>query len=191
MTNLHVALLALAISLGPLAIMIVEGAMVSKIQYRELLKSSLLIGSCQTLALLIGQSIYPLALRMGGEVHQVFPRSALRFLAFIIFFGLGGLMLKRGFKLEYIHEHRQPSIKDRKVLMITVISSIKAFVTGVGLSFAQVDITPQFYIVLIISVLSMMAGAYIGYWFGYEKKPDAYRLSSIIYLVMATSFIIG
>ncbi len=75
MTSLHVTLLAFAISLGPLAMMIVEGAMAPKIQYLELLKVSLLIESCQTLALLIEVSIYPFALRMGVDIHPLFCRN--------------------------------------------------------------------------------------------------------------------
>lgn len=191
MTSLHVALLAFAISLGPLAMMIVEGAMAPEIQFKELFKNSLLIGTGQTLALLVGNTIYPFILSLGVEVYHFIPISTSRFLAFLIFIGLGGVMLKRGAKLEYIHEQRKPFMKDKKVLMITVISSIQAFIAGMGLSLAQINITPQFYIVLVVSFLSVVAGAYIGYWFGYEEKPNAYRLSSVIYLVMATSFIIG
>jgi putative Mn2+ efflux pump MntP len=190
MTNLQVALMAFAISLDSLGLMIVEGAMAPEVQYKELLKVSLFVGGWQTLAFLIGNSIYPFVLSTGVPVHRVIPLTTLRILAFIIFIGLGAIMLRRGFKLEYIDERRQPFIQAKKIIMITIISCIDALLAGIGLSFAQIEITSQFYIILIISFLSVIAGVYIGYWFGYEEKPNAYRLSSIIYFVMGVSIVV-
>lgn len=190
MTYGQMVLLAFAISLDSLALMIVEGAMAPKIRYNELLKAGLLIGGWQTLAISLGNSLYPLALKMGINIQSFVPRISLRVLAGLLFIGLGVLMLKRGWKMEYINEQRQNHLDADRVFIIALITGIDAFVTGIGLSFIQQNVTTEFFVIFLISFLSVIIGIYIGYLFGYEDKHNAHRLSSIIYFVAAASLII-
>lgn len=190
MTYGQMVLLAFAISLDSLALMIVEGAMTPKIWHNELLKAGLLISGWQTLAISLGNSLYPLALSNGLDVHHFIPRISLRLLAGLLFIGLGVHMFKRGWEIEYINEQRQNHLDANRILMIALITGFDAFVTGIGLSFVQMNVTTEFFVILLISFLSVIIGAYIGYLFGYEKKHNAHRLSSVIYFVAATSLIV-
>lgn len=190
MTRLQVILLAFAISLDSLALSIVDGAMLPKIKQSEILKIALFIGSWQTLSFMIGHNLIPISIYIGIVDYFSVSIFAYRILSFAIFISLGLMMLRKGLKTEYINEERQPFIKQKRMVKIAIFTSIDSFIAGIGLYFTGTLITTEFIPIFIISVLSVIAGIYIGYWFGYEQKPKAYRMGSIIFFVFATNVLI-
>jgi putative Mn2+ efflux pump MntP len=170
--------------------MTVQGAMFPKIRQKELLKTGLFVGSWQALGFLLGNRLMPISVLIGLNNIQSLSRVSLRILSFVIFSGLGLLMMQRGTKREYINEQRQEVIEFKQLVTITLFSSINSFLAGLGLSFTGTQLGTEFIIVYLISILSVIIGVYIGYWFGYEQKPKAYTMSGIIFLVSATSVLL-
>lgn len=187
MTDLQVTLLAFAASLVSLALMTVQGAMFPKIRQRELLKIGLFTGSWQVLGFLLGHRLIPIATLLGVNSIQLFSDLSFRILSFVIFSGLGLLMIQRASTKEYINEQRQYSVEFKQIVMITFLSSISSFLAGLGLFFTGTQLGAELIIIYIISILSVITGVYIGYWFGYEQKPKVFTMSGVIFLVSATS----
>lgn len=181
MTTLQILLLAIAVSLDSLALSIVEGAMLPKIKLADLLKSGLFIGMWQTLSFILGLYLVPIAKQFG--VIAYFSGSAYRLVSSVLFILLGFMMLRKSLKKEVINEKMQTVIADRRIVQIALLTSVDAVIAGLGLSLTGTQLSMEFFLFFVVSVLSVITGVFIGYWFGYEQKPKAYRMSSIIFFV--------
>lgn len=185
MTILQLVLLSIAISLDTLALMTVEGSMYQWIKQKDLAKTSLFIGSAQALGFLLGNQVLAQWIMESVDEFVTLPYRLYLLFSLVIFIGLGLIMFYRGIRSDYILEQRRERLIKKNIYRISAMTSIDALIAGLGLSFTGISPTLMFLFVLIISILSVVVGMYLGYWLGYEQKSKAYLLSSVIFFVFA------
>lgn len=191
MTRFHIILLTVAISLDTVALMIVEGSMYHAIKIRDLIKQSLFISVWQTLGFIGGNWLMIWLVERGFNINSTQLNNWHQIISFLIFLFLGFLMLKRGLKTEYINEKREQEMSYRQTFHIAITSGIDALFAGAGISFLQVDTSFMSVSILWISILSVIIGKYIGYWFGYEEKSKVYILSGVIFVTSAVYILVN
>ena len=190
MTSLQIILLSFAISIDSLALSIVDGAMLPRIKPNELLKFSLFISGWQTVTFMIGHYLIPFSTQLGLMNQFSTASFAYRILSAVIFISLGLMMLKKGMKNDYINEKRQPFIKFNRMVKISVFTSFDSFIAGIGLYFTGIQIRKTSILLFLVSMISVMVGIFIGFWFGYEQKSKVYGIGSIIFFILAVNILV-
>lgn len=177
-------LLAVAISLDTFAIMTVEGAMLPKISKQEVLKVSTLFGSLKAMMLLLGNLLISYLVGSIGNVSQNSTMDFLMILSVFIFVSLGFYMLWKGLRDEQYHEKRHGRIDMGRMVALSLLTSIDAFLVGMGLSFVNFTVMNIFIPIIIINIAAVVLGVYTGYWYGIEQKSKAHTAGGGILLII-------
>ena len=181
MNMLQIGILSIAISLDSLAVMIYKGAMLSKINFPKLVGISLLFGGWQASVLFIGNNLRNLKI-LAYESQYLHP--VVEILAMTIFCGLGILMLVKALRRRNIFERREDHLNPKEVILLAIVTSVDALLAGIATAFIKIDLSGAFLPIILINVLSVILGTYIGHHLGCEQKANAQLLSGIILIVV-------
>ena len=153
------------LSLDVFAYCLYKGAMISRVNKKEITKVVSLFTGFQVGMMILGSLITRVpAFR---EMH----RSANRlwtFLAAITFFVLGTIMILKSFRKRKtrIEEQKQDNFDYRIIVFWAFITSIDALIAGVGFGFMGLKLLGMLAVTAIITAASAIVGFTCGYWLG-------------------------
>ena len=187
--TIEIVLLAIAISLDVFAAMVIQGSMLSRINYLNLLKVGILFGSWQTVTVGLSNVITGRLIDYGIPIDQRAVQDILLIFAIGIFTILGLFMIWKYRHKDTILERRADQLRMTKILSLAVITSIDAILVGMGLGALDVSIFEILLPFIIFSILAVFLGIYVGHWFGFEEKPVAHYVAGTIFLVISVDLL--
>lgn len=169
----------LGISLDVFGTMECQGALVAKIEKKQL------IIFCSILA--VGQAIF---LGIGSYISQLLCKGRIQtqesFLgqvaAATIFLCLGVRLFLKAWKNEQVIEHREEKVDVMEFLKRYIHGSMFTLLTGIALGFLGKRLSVLLLLVAALTVTATVVGLYTGYRLGYEHKLKAYILGGLLLL---------
>lgn len=92
-------------------------------------------------------------------------------------------MLWKGRRSTDIVEKREEHLDMKKTVRLAAVTSIDAFLLGIAFGILDVPVKGIFLPFIIVSIVAVWLGVYVGHWFGFEHKSNAYNLSATILLL--------
>lgn len=158
-------LIAIGLSLDVFAYSLYKGAMVSRIEKKELIKMILLFTGFQAGMLVIGNAITWIP-----AIHRSYQSANLiwSFIAALIFFGLGTMMIVKSYtkRNRKINEQKEDSYNYHVIALWAFITSIDVLIAGIGFSFLGLQLVAAALLVAIITAASVLVGMICGYRLG-------------------------
>ena len=94
-------------------------------------------------------------------------------------------MIWKGLKKRNILEQRNDEIDWKKTTFLALITSVDAFLAGIGMGFLEAQMIHQS-----ITVLSVIGGVYVGYRLGTVHNSQAYLAGGALFLIAGVDVVI-
>ena len=180
---------SVGLSLDVFAVVVWYGSVLLRIEKSRLVKMAVIFCIWQGIAVMGGNHL-ALIPEINGVVGQIRFLGVL--LTVLIFLGLGAFMIFKGFKdRKKAKEERLQEVKYGAVFIAALLTSIDAFIAGMGFGFIGADIYFALVSVIIITAIMVGLGLYVGYRIGPEKKAVAYNISAALMVFSAANIIVN
>lgn len=164
-------------SLDIFAAMECQGALVRKVNKKQLSLVCILVALLQLIALYVGFVLT----RYLCLLNPVSDEALLgEILAAVIFFFLGIRLIVKGIKNELIEERLESRFEMKKYLHIAGATSLYTILSGIAFGFVGTSLPIILIMIVIISIAFIIIGTYTGYHFGFEQKTKAYVVGAIL-----------
>ena len=176
----EILMISVGLSLDVFAYALYKGAMLPEIRKSSLVKIGAVFTVWQMASLLLGNLVTSIpVLKVSAG------RAALHWKIFsvIIFVGLGLYMIVKAGKQKVVIERKDDTVGIKQIAIWACITSVDAFLAGIGFGFFQADFFFTILSVGIVTALSVTAGIYAGYWMGCQSKNKAVTLGGCILLM--------
>lgn len=179
MNLFEILMISIGLSFDVFAVMIVEGAMLAKIEKKKLAIMCAIFCLWQFISV------------MGGNLLTLIPlfqktffglRLLWTIVSTIIFFALAAFMFYKAWRKEDIFEQSH-EIKYKHVCITAIIVSLDAFFAGIGFGFLNTELLLVGLVLEIVTVLSVILGIYTGYRLGCEQRSKALYLGAFCILL--------
>ena len=150
-------LIIAGVSLDIFAAMECQGALVAKVDKKQLSVICALIAVWQLCALALGNYLSGLLYRNELAHDENFVGLVI---AAVIFFGLGIRLIAKAVKNEWVNERREESLDVKKFLRMTAVTSIYTLLAGIAF--------------VCMTIAFVVLGVYTGYHLGFQHKTKAY-----------------
>lgn len=181
-------LIIAGISLDMFAAMECQGALVAKVDKKQLSMLCLFSATWQMVLLLLGH--YLAKLRYQNEMAHD-ERFIGLVIAAVIFFALGVRLIVKAIRNEHIYEHREDRLEVGKLMRIAVVTGGYTLLTGIAFGFLGTSIKLMLLTVLCLTVAVVIAGIYTGYHFGFVHKTKAYVCGAVLLWIAGIDVIVG
>ena len=108
----------------------------------------------------------------------------------MIFVGLGIYMIWKSLNKKNILERRNDKIDWKKTTFLALVTSVDAFLVGIGMGFLEAEMIHQSLTIFPITVLSVVLGVYAGYRMGTVHNSQAYLAGGALFLIAGVDVII-
>lgn len=187
--NLEVTLLAVALSMDAFSVMMVEGSMIRRLRLLDLVKIGGLLGGFQTVVIVLSNWLTQAVIDTSVFAGTLFSSKNLLLISILIFVALAFYMLRKGYQSYPIIEKCQEKFSVRRLLYLATITSLDSLVAGISLGILNTSIINLLITFSIISILAVILGVVVGYWFGFEHYNKAYTFSGIVLLALSINLI--
>ncbi len=167
----------LAVSLDVFAAMECQGALVARVQKKQLVRFCLLLMAGQASSLGAGNYISRLLCNGRYGTHEMFLGEVA---AAAIFLCLGIRLLLKSWKNERVVEHREEKMKGREIARLYVRNMLFTLLAGLALGILECNAIGLLVFVLVFTLLGTVLGAYTGYRLGGEHKGKVYLAGGIL-----------
>ena len=99
-------------------------------------------------------------------------------------------MIWKGLKKRNILEQRNDEIDWKKTTFLALITSVDAFLAGIGMGFLEAQMIHQSLTIFPITVLSVIGGVYVGYRLGTVHNSHAYLAGGALFLIAGVDVVI-
>ena len=99
-------------------------------------------------------------------------------------------MIWKGLKKRNILEQRNDEIDWKKTTFLALITSVDAFLAGIGMGFLEAQMIHQSLTIFPITVLSVIGGVYVGYRLGTVHNSQAYLACGALLLIAGVDVVI-
>ena len=188
MNVLENLLIIAGISLDIFAAMECQGALVAKVNKKQLVLICLLTVVWQMAALFIGSYLAKLLYRHDMTHDERFMGLII---AAVIFFALGVRLIAKAIRNERVYEHREDMISMRKLLHMVAMTSIYTLLTGIASGFLGTNPMIMLIMVVCLTIAMVVAGTYTGYHLGFVHKTKAYICGAILLWIAGIDVIVG
>ena len=96
----------------------------------------------------------------------------------------------KGLKKRNILEQRNDEIDWKKTTFLALITSVDAFLAGIGMGFLEAQMIHQSLTIFPITVLSVIGGVYVGYRLGTVHNSQAYLAGGALFLIAGVDVVI-
>lgn len=177
MSGMESFLIIAGLSMEIFASMECQGALVAKINKRQLVGICLVVAAVQLAAL--GLGYFPVHLYVAN--HAIGDGAILgRIIAVTIFMGIGIHLIVEAVRNERIMEHLVEKIPMGKTLGKIFFTSIYTILAGIAFGFLVTNVKTLLVMIGVVSAAFIVAGIYTGYHFGFEQKKKAYIIGGIL-----------
>ena len=167
----------LGISLDIFGAMECQGALVAKIEKKQLAVYSGILSAGQVVFLGAGGYISQLLCQGRIQAQESFLGKAA---AAAIFLCLGLRLFLKAWKNEQIVERREESVDVKRFLKRYIHGSMFTLLTGIALGFLGKRLSVSLLLVAALTITATIVGLYTGYRLGYEHKLKAYILGGAL-----------
>ena len=99
-------------------------------------------------------------------------------------------MIWKGLKKQNLLERRNDEIDWKKTTFLAFVTSIDAFLAGIGMGFLEAQMIHQSLTIFPITVLSVILGVYAGYRLGTVHNSQAYLAGGALFLIAGLDVVI-
>ena len=99
-------------------------------------------------------------------------------------------MIWKGLKKRNILEQRNDEIDWKKTTFLALITSVDAFLAGIGMGFLEAQMIHQSLTIFPITVLSVIGGVYVGYRLGTVHNSQACIAGGALFLIAGVDVVI-
>jgi len=188
MSLIEILLITIGISLEIFAALECQGALVAKLEKKQLALAVISIAIWQTIVLLIGDGLVSLLNRY--DVHLNQEAFIGRIIATLIFIGMGLRMFVKAWKNEKIVEKREDGLNVKKTFLLIFKSTIFTILTGIAFGFLETDLLKVLIVIICVTIAMVIIGSYTGYRMGYEQKTKAYFLGGLLLIIAGIDVIV-
>lgn len=188
MSLIEIVLITIGMSLDIFATVECQGAVVAKLEKKQLAMAVTLIAVWQTIALLVGGLLVTLLNRYDVKLSD--EAFIGRILAILIFLGLGLRMFVKAWRNEKIVEKRQESLNIKKTFLIIAQGTIFTVLTGIAFGFLETDLRAVLIMIICVTIAMVVFGLYTGYRLGFEQKSKAYIIGGALLIIAGIDVII-
>lgn len=181
-------LIIAGISLDIFAAMECQGALVAKVDKKQLGVFCFLWAVWQMAALSVGSYLAKL-LYQNELAHD--ERFVGLVIAAVIFFALGLRQIVKAIRNERIHERREEDLGFHKLLRMAAVTGIYTLLTGIAFGFLGTNLSLMLFMVLCLTVAVVIAGVYTGYHLGFVHKTKAYICGAVLLWIAGIDVIVG
>lgn len=181
-------LIIAGISLDMFAAMECQGALVAKVDKKQLSVLCLSSAVLQMVLLFLGNYLAKLLYRNEMAHDEQFIGLVI---AAVIFFALGVRLIVKAIRNERIYEHREENLGVRKLMRIAIVTGGYTLLTGIAFGFLGTSIKLMLLMVLCLTVAVVIAGIYTGYHFGFVHKTKAYVCGAVLLWIAGIDVIVG
>ena len=164
-----------------------QGAMLAKIRTKQLVLVTLLVSVWQVIVLYLGNLGADLLCKYDIKESQVILGEVI---SVAVFLCLGIRLLIKAWKNDRIDERREENLGVHKFVRICAVTSFYTFLTGAAFGFLGTSLLSLILVGIILTVVCVVRGAYVGYHFGYEQKTKVYLIGGILLLIGGVDVII-
>ena len=159
-------------SLDIFAAMECQGALVQKVNKRQLTAICAIIALFQIIAMCTG---YFLSNYINRKYSVADEALLGEILSITILIGLGIRLIVKAIKNERIEEHCQPRFEMKRILVVAGATAGYTVLAGIAFGFLNTGLITILIMVGCFSVICIIAGMYTGYHFGYEQKTKVFK----------------
>lgn len=188
MSLIEIVLITIGVSLDIFATVECQGAVVAKLEKKQLALAVTLIAVWQTIALLVGGLLVTLLNRFDVKLSD--EAFIGRILAILIFLGLGLRMFVKAWKNEKIIEKRQDSLNIKKTFLMIAQGTIFTVLTGIAFGFLEADVRAVLIMIICVTIAMVVFGLYTGYRLGFEQKSKAYITGGALLIIAGIDVIV-
>ena len=167
-------------SLDIFAAMECQGALVQKVNKRQLTAICAIIAMFQIIAMCTG---YFLSNYINRKYSVADEALLGEILSITILIGLGIRLIVKAIKNERIEEHCQPRFEMKRILVVAGATAGYTVLAGIAFGFLNTGLITILIMVGCFSVICIIAGMYTGYHFGYEQKTKVYIVGAILFWI--------
>ena len=187
MSWMEYLLIFIGISVEIFAIMQIEGAMIPKVKARAMVIACVSITAVQLLFFFGGYEIFSLLAEHDYLSDRVKDGSIVASFVFI-FLGIR-MIYKSVKKKEAMDEHRK-EIRVREYIFAVIISNFYTFFAGCACGLLSTNALFALVAIIVISVLAVVGGVYIGYHFGLESSTRAFYVGAVVLMVAGLDLVV-
>ena len=99
-------------------------------------------------------------------------------------------MICKGVKREQVLERRKDAIEWKTTTALALVTSIDAFMAGVGMGFLDTEGIAQAITLFPVTVLQVILGVYAGYRLGLKHNRHAYWIGGAMLLLASADVVI-
>lgn len=181
-------LIIAGISLDLFAAMECQGALVAKVDKKQLTVICVLVAVWQLAALAAGDYLSLLLYRNETAHNEKFVGLVL---AAAIFFCLGIRLIVKAIKNEKVNEHLEEKLGLKRFLRMASVTSIYTLLVGVAFGLLGSSIEMMLITMVCITIAVVILGMYTGYHFGFEHKTKAYIGGALLLWIAGVDVIVG
>ncbi len=185
----EILMVSIGISLNILAVTICWGAMLQTIRKSWVIGASVIVGLWQVMVFLIGHYLVLLPVfRIAQEQITRFGRV----FTCMIFIGIGAYMLFKAYNAEQLVERRkEEGYRLSDALILALLASLDAFLVGLGMAFLGTEVLESSICFAVVTALAVIAGIYMGYWIGCEKRRIAYQIGGVLLMISGVEILVN
>lgn len=180
-------LIIAGISLDIFAATECQGALVAKVDKKQLTIICVLVAAWQLAALAFGNYLSILLYRNRATRDEGFIGLVI---AAVIYFALGVRLLVKAVRNEHIYEHREESLGVGRFFRMAAVSSVYTLLAGMAFGFLKTDLTLMLVTIVCFTVAVVVTGMYTGYHFGFVHRTKAYVGGAILLWIAGIDVIV-
>ena len=189
MSLFEILLISIGLSLDVFAYCLYRGAMISRFDRNNVIKTCALFVGFQMGMMVLGSLV-----RLIPAIAEYYEKaeSFWMLVTALIFFGLGAYMLIRAFRSrnQKIDERREDRFNLRQILLWCVITSVDSLIAGIGFGIMSVSYLAMLLVIGIAAALAVLCGMYMGYRVGCYAKNVFLTLGGCIVVAGGADIII-
>lgn len=187
MILVEILVIAIGLSLDVFAYALCKGAMMPEIKKENMVKLCLVFTVWQVISLNLGNMI-TLIPGVGGNANSTSIHW--KYFSVAIFLCLGVYMIIKALRQQEIEERKEEYISIKQIFIWACLTSIDAFLAGIGFGFFQTDFLITAVTVGIVTLISVITGVYVGYWMGCQANKKVVTLGGCLLLFGGVELII-
>lgn len=176
----EILIISIGLSLDVFAYALYKGAIMPEIRKSALIKISCVFTVWQMASLLLGNMITNIPLLKASAEKAA---AHWKYISVLIFACLGMYMILKGKRPQTIIEHKEEGVELKQVSVWACITSVDAFLAGIGFGLFRTNLTDTVFIIGIVTAASVILGIYAGYWMGCQSKNKIVALGGCILLI--------
>lgn len=187
MNIVEIIVIAGGLSLDVFAYMVCKGAVMPEVKKSTLLKVMIIFTVWQTVSFAAGSLItmLPMVDAMGVSVAW-----DSRYVSVAIFMILGLYMIFKSRKDKQIVEHREENIEYKQIFLWACITSLDAFLAGIGMGFTEIDFLLTAGVMIVTTIVAVIGGLYAGWWMGCRSPQKIVLCGGLILLIGSVELVL-